>query len=158
MAGLGIGGGSLSLNAAAGTGTGTGTGNGELPSGNGTSFSGKLPHHPQGAQGAGSALAIAAPPLLANTTATTMSGFAMLGLGKKYAPHSHHHQHHQHQHRHSLTTRHRVLRTRSSGGNQNVWDEQMMEVSGLWEWSINRIRVLRVLGGCRAVGLVALDT
>lgn len=81
------------------------------------------------------------------TTMTTLSGFAMLGLaGKKYPhpfhththqhqhqhQHSHHAQQQHHQHRHSLTTRHRVLRTRtrSSGGAQNIWDEQMMEVSG----------------------------
>ncbi|XP_017064214.2 UNC93-like protein isoform X2 [Drosophila eugracilis] len=114
MAGLGIGGGSLSLNAAGGT----STGNGELPSGNGTN-AGKSQNQTHGT-GSGSAVPVAT------------SGFAILGMGKKYAPHSHHHQHqhqhHQHhQHRHSLTTRHRVLRTRSSGGAQNVWDEQMME-------------------------------
>ncbi|XP_052857457.1 UNC93-like protein isoform X1 [Drosophila gunungcola] len=132
MAGLGIGGGSLSLNAAGGTGTETvgavgTTGNGELPSGNGTN-AGKSQNQALGT-GSGLATTSGAP------VATTTGGFALLGMGmsKKYAPqqqHSHHHQHqhHQHhQHRHSLTTRHRVLRTRSSGGAQNVWDEQMME-------------------------------
>ncbi|XP_020807124.1 UNC93-like protein isoform X1 [Drosophila serrata] len=123
MAGLGIGGGGGSL---INSGAGTATGNGELPSGNGTSSSGKGAQGMMGPAVLANASGAAAPPLVATTTAATLSGFGMLGLGKKYAPHSHHHQHH-HQHRHSLTTRHRVLRTRSSGGNQNVWDEQMME-------------------------------
>ncbi|XP_017045961.1 UNC93-like protein isoform X2 [Drosophila ficusphila] len=117
MAGLGIGGGSLSLTATGGA----ATGNGELPSGNGTN-AGKS----QNVQTLGTETVLAT-----NSVApVATSGFAMLGMSKKYAPHSHHHQHHQHQHhqhRHSLTTRHRVLRTRSSGGAQNVWDEQMME-------------------------------
>ncbi|XP_016982366.1 protein unc-93 homolog A isoform X3 [Drosophila rhopaloa] len=118
MAGLGIGGGSLSLNAAGGTGTAA-TGNGELPSGNGTT-AGKSQNQ---AAGTGSGLATSS-----GAPVATTGGFAMLGMSKKYAPHSHHHQHqHHHQHRHSLTTRHRVLRTRSSGGAHNVWDEQMME-------------------------------
>ncbi|KAH8324968.1 hypothetical protein KR074_000566 [Drosophila pseudoananassae] len=114
MAGLGIGGGSLSL-------TATGNGNGELPSGNGT---GSGMSQSQATGGANPA-----------TTTTTLSGFAMLGLTKKYQHHHPHQHQHQHQHRHSLTTRHRVLRTRSSGGTQNVWDEQMMEVSHLTTYS-----------------------
>lgn len=69
----------------------------------------------------------------ATTATTTLRGFAvggaaLLGLGTPALLTKHHHQHHQH-HRHSLTTRHRVLRTRSSGATHNIWDEQLMEVS-----------------------------
>ncbi|XP_017477783.1 PREDICTED: uncharacterized protein LOC108367635 isoform X1 [Rhagoletis zephyria] len=72
----------------------------------------------------------------ANTTPTTatntLSGFAvggaaLLGLGTPALLTKYHHQHQHQHHRHSLTTRHRVLRTRSSGATHNVWDEQLME-------------------------------
>ncbi|XP_030379378.1 UNC93-like protein [Scaptodrosophila lebanonensis] len=123
MAGLGIGGGSLSLTATASTGTNSAAGNG-----NGTTDTGNS----NGTAAAISVFSKVAPPI-GNTATTTLSGFAMLGLAAKkhshthpFHQHSHQHQHHQH-HRHSLTTRHRVLRTRSSTGAQNVWDEQMME-------------------------------
>lgn len=64
-----------------------------------------------------------------NATTTTSCGFAM-SAGKHY--HQHHHmqqqQQHHHQHRHSLTSRHRVMRTRSSGATHNIWDDQLIEV------------------------------
>jgi len=71
MAGLGIGGGSLSLNAT----SGTATGNGELLGGNGTT-GGKGPNQAVG-PASGLATSSGAP--------VATSGFAMLGLGKKYA-------------------------------------------------------------------------
>ncbi|KAM8721711.1 hypothetical protein ACLKA7_007562 [Drosophila subpalustris] len=142
MAGLGIGGGSLSLTT---TGTNTlavnghGSGNGELSTKNQSTSTATV-------AAAGTTTTATT---TSATTMTTLSGFAMLGLASKKYPHpfhphtyqhqhQHSHPHHQHQHqqqqqqqqhRHSLTTRHRVLRTRtrSSGGAQNIWDEQMME-------------------------------
>ncbi|XP_065365911.1 uncharacterized protein LOC135958895 [Calliphora vicina] len=39
----------------------------------------------------------------------------------------HHGHQHPHHFRHSLTNRHRVLRTRSSGATHNIWDEQALE-------------------------------
>ncbi|KAH8416512.1 hypothetical protein KR222_006915 [Zaprionus bogoriensis] len=163
MAGLGIGGGSLSLTTTA-TNTSplaiNGCGNGDLSvTGTKSQATSTTAVGGGGAGGGGSTATTAttATATLATattasaTTMTTFSGFAMLGLTKKYPhpfhththqlqhphQHSHHQQHHQHQqqhqqqqqHRHSLTTRHRVLRTRtrSSGGAQNIWDEQMME-------------------------------
>ncbi|EDW04784.1 GH22618 [Drosophila grimshawi] len=161
MAGLGIGGGSLSLTATATASStvaanGHGSGNGDLASGNSAKSQ------------AVAAVAATTTTTIATATATSsssvaatkmLSSFAMLGLvTKKYShpyhphqqhQHQHHHQQHQqhqqhHQHRHSLTTRHRVLRTRtrSSGGAQNLWDEQMMEVSarmagGFRRWIVN---------------------
>ncbi|BFG02911.1 UNC93-like protein [Drosophila madeirensis] len=132
VAGLGIGGGSLSLSTA-------GAVNGDLPIANGAAAA-------QTEALAAAAATTASTTTAATTTNSTFSGFAMLGLTTKritththhqhVPPHQHQHQHqhlhqhqlqHLHQHRHSLTTRHRVLRTRSSGGAQNVWDDQMME-------------------------------
>ncbi|XP_001355237.2 protein unc-93 homolog A [Drosophila pseudoobscura] len=122
MAGLGVGGGSLSLSTA-------GAGNADLPIANG---GGPVQSEAMGCT--------TTTTTTATTTTSTFSGFTMLGLTtKRITSHSHHqnvppqqnqHQHlhqHQHHHRHSLTTRHRVLRTRSSGGAHNVWDDQMME-------------------------------
>ncbi|EDV99636.1 protein unc-93 homolog A [Drosophila grimshawi] len=146
MAGLGIGGGSLSLTATATASStvaanGHGSGNGDLASGN----SAKSPAVAAVAPTTTTTTATATATSSSSVAATKMlSSFAMLGLvTKKYShpyhphqqhQHQHHHQQHQqhqqhHQHRHSLTTRHRVLRTRtrSSGGAQNLWDEQMME-------------------------------
>lgn len=104
MAGLGMGGGTLGMAAAVGAShlTGTAAATGVL------GVSANTP---------------------ATTATTTLGGFAvggaaLLGLGTP-ALLTKHHQHH----RHSLTTRHRVLRTRSSGATQNIWDEQLMEVS-----------------------------
>ncbi|XP_054087569.1 uncharacterized protein LOC105215205 [Zeugodacus cucurbitae] len=106
MAGLGMGGGTLGMAAAVGAShlTGTAAATGVLGVGANTS---------------------------ATTATTTLGGFAvggaaLLGLGTPALLTKHHHQHHQH-HRHSLTTRHRVLRTRSSGATHNIWDEQLME-------------------------------
>ncbi|XP_036227183.2 protein unc-93 homolog A [Bactrocera oleae] len=102
MAGLGMGGGTLGMAAAVGAShlTGTAAATGVL------GVSANTP---------------------ATTATTTLGGFAvggaaLLGLGTP-ALLTKHHQHH----RHSLTTRHRVLRTRSSGATQNIWDEQLME-------------------------------
>ncbi|KAH8386915.1 hypothetical protein KR093_003461 [Drosophila rubida] len=147
MAGLGIGGGGGSLSLTMTTGTNTaavngGNANGEVSSGHGTKN--------QSTSTTATTTAAATVATTASaTTMTTLTGLAMLGMaGKKYPhpfhshtyqqhqyPHQHQHSHHhgqqqqQQQHRHSLTTRHRVLRTRtrSSGGAQNIWDEQMME-------------------------------
>lgn len=142
MAGLGIGGGSLSLtttgtNTMGVNGHGGGGGNGEVNSATATKN-----QSTSTATVAGGTTTAAT--TTSATTMTTLSGFAMLGLATKKYPHpflphtyqhqhqhqhSHHHQQQHQQHRHSLTTRHRVLRTRtrSSGGAQNIWDEQMME-------------------------------
>ncbi|XP_030568311.1 protein unc-93 homolog A [Drosophila novamexicana] len=134
MAGLGIGGGvgggSLCLTAA------NGHGNGELTSVNGIKAQSL-------AETTTTTTATTTTTTTQATGTTTLSGFAMLGLAgslmsaKKYPhpyhqhthPHTHTHPHPHHQHRHSLTTRHRVLRTRtrSSGGPHNVWDDQLME-------------------------------
>ncbi|XP_061389912.1 protein unc-93 homolog A [Musca vetustissima] len=55
-----------------------------------------------------------------------VGGAALLsyGLGTGHKHHGHQHPHH---YRHSLTNRHRVLRTRSSGATHNVWDDQVLE-------------------------------
>ncbi|KAH8294468.1 hypothetical protein KR018_009870 [Drosophila ironensis] len=103
MAGLGIGGGSLSLAV---------SGNGELPAGN--------------ANNSGKCLTTDCTNPVATANTSALSGFVMLGMTKKHQHHHHNQPQHHHLHRHSLTTRHRVLRARNSGGAQN-WDEQMME-------------------------------
>ncbi|XP_075157030.1 uncharacterized protein LOC142230263 [Haematobia irritans] len=51
-----------------------------------------------------------------------LGGGATAALGHKH--HGHQHPHH---YRHSLTNRHRVLRTRSSGATHNIWDDQVLE-------------------------------
>lgn len=54
---------------------------------------------------------------------------AGVGTGVGAATLRHHGHQHPHHYRHSLTNRHRVLRTRSSGATHNIWDEQALEVS-----------------------------
>ncbi|XP_019893944.1 uncharacterized protein LOC101899492 [Musca domestica] len=58
--------------------------------------------------------------------ALPVGGAALLSYGLG-AGHKHHGHQHQHYYRHSLTNRHRVLRTRSSGATHNVWDDQVLE-------------------------------
>lgn len=85
-----------------------------------------------------------------NTTATSggaasqaggalpIGGAALLnyggaGVGATATALKHHGHQHTHHYRHSLTNRHRVLRTRSSGATHNIWDEQALEVSTMKE-------------------------
>lgn len=67
----------------------------------------------------------------AQTTGLTIGGAALLnyGAGASSAAKQHHALHHNpYYYRHSLTNRHRVLRTRSSGATHKLWDEQALEV------------------------------
>lgn len=59
----------------------------------------------------------------------TLLNYGLGGSGASALGHKHHGHQHPHHYRHSLTNRHRVLRTRSSGATHNVWDEQVLEVS-----------------------------
>ncbi|XP_067637917.1 protein unc-93 homolog A isoform X2 [Eurosta solidaginis] len=106
MAGLGMGGGTLGMAAAA---TGVTHLTNTAPATGGIGF------------GANTSPTMAT----TNLSGFAVGGAALLGVGTPALLTKRHHQH-QH-HRHSLTTRHRVLRTRSSGGTQNIWDEQLME-------------------------------
>ncbi|XP_055380368.1 uncharacterized protein LOC129611312 [Condylostylus longicornis] len=56
---------------------------------------------------------------------THYGGYGMVGYGTPGQIPKYHHYHHHH--RHSLTTRHRVMRTRSSGASYSIWDDPMIE-------------------------------
>ena len=72
----------------------------------------------------------------AQSNALPVGGAALLNYGSGIgasATGKHHSHQHTHHYRHSLTNRHRVLRTRSSGATHNIWDEQALEVSTVKE-------------------------
>lgn len=100
----------------------------------GLGMGGIAPHGPAATSGA------------AQTSGLTIGGAALLnygpgvsaGVGATTLKH-HGHQHPYH-YRHSLTNRHHVLRTRSSGGTHNIWDEQALEVN------TKTIRIKRFFG------------
>ncbi|XP_046803468.1 uncharacterized protein LOC111685935 isoform X1 [Lucilia cuprina] len=98
----------------------------------GLGIGGIAPHNPTATGVGGPSAPVAAP----NPPGTLpIGGAALLSYGAGMGAGSvgaaalkhHAHQHGPHHYRHSLTNRHRVLRTRSSGATHNIWDEQALE-------------------------------
>lgn len=90
-----------------------------------------------------------------------LGGAALLSYGAGGATgtsgHKHHgHQHPPHHYRHSLTNRHRVLRTRSSGATHNIWDDQVLEVSSRRINMFDCHRVLACVAANESQGMVEL--